>query len=82
MKHSVKEKIINLLQKTNNDMLLEQVYSILDSAVNSERGEIWNSLSVKDREDTMLSIRESQVQGNLIDHEDAMKEIRAKLGWI
>jgi hypothetical protein len=59
MEHSLKEKIIDLLQHTNNDKLLEQVYSILDSAINSSNGEIWNGLKESDRRETLLSLKES-----------------------
>jgi hypothetical protein len=81
MKHSLKEKIIDLLQHTNNDKLLEQVYSILDSAINSSKGEIWNGLKEEDRKETLLSVKEAADPYNIINHEDAMKEIRTKLGW-
>jgi hypothetical protein len=81
MEHSLKEKIIDLLQHTNNDKLLEQVYSILDSAINSSRGEIWNGLKENDRKETLLSLKESTDPYNIINHQEGMKEMRTRLGW-
>lgn len=81
MENSVKEKIINLLQKTENIELLQQVYSILDNNINFQEGEIWNNLSVEERNEIYLSAREGENPENLIDHEEAIREIRNKLGW-
>lgn len=81
MEYSVREKIIALLLQTDNDKLLEQVYSILDSAINSQNGEIWNTLSKAEKQNTILSLEESESTENLVDHDQVMQEVRAKLGW-
>lgn len=81
MEHSIREKIIDLLLRTDDDKLLEQVYAVLDSAINAPNNGIWNNLTAEERNETLLSLEESNTADNLVDNEEVRREIRAKLGW-
>ncbi|MEX2336760.1 MAG: hypothetical protein WD555_05775 [Fulvivirga sp.] len=81
MRNSVKDKIIDLVKQTENVRLLEQVYAILDSELHGAKGQIWDSLSAEEKKETYQSLKESESSENLIDHEQAMKDIRRELGW-
>jgi uncharacterized protein YjgD (DUF1641 family) len=79
MLETVKRKLIQLVEESNDEGLLTQVYSVLES--HSETKDIFDDLTEKDKAETMLSLNESKEAYNLIDHEEAMETIRNNLGW-
>ena len=81
MKEKIKNKIIQLVNSTKDQKLLERVYNILDSRSNFTEGQLIDSLTLKQKEETELSLNESKEEYNLEDHDSIMKEIRDKFGW-
>ena len=81
MDTNVKDKIIDLVQRSTNGELLDQVYAILDSNLNYREGQIFQQLTVEEQAETIKSLKESEEEKNLIDHDTAMKDIRKKFGW-
>ena len=81
MNEAIKKKIIQLVNTTKDQLLLEQVYNILDSRSNFAESQLFNNLSENDKRETELSLKESKSEENLIDHDSVMKEIRTIFGW-
>jgi len=81
MKEKIKNKIIQLVNSTKDQKLLEHVYNILDSRSNFTEGQLIDNLTLKQKEETELSLNESEEEYNLEDHDSIMKEIRDKFGW-
>ena len=81
MKEKIKNKIIQLVNSTKDQKLLEHVYNILDNRSNFTEGQLIDSLTLKQKEETELSLNERKEEYNLEDHDSIMKEIRDKFGW-
>lgn len=76
----VKKKIIELVEKSENSVFLEQIYSIMDSNTLPE-GELLNLLNAEEKEETYQSLKDVEDPENLIGQDEAMEQIRSKLGW-
>lgn len=76
----VKKKIIELVEKSENSVFLEQIYSIMDSNTSPE-GELLNLLNAEEKEETYQSLKDVEDPENLISQDEAMEQIRSKLGW-
>lgn len=70
----IKDDLHSLIDKIDNDDLLEMVYKILDSRNKSTEGELIRSLSEEQKKELYESYDESQDESNLID----LNELRAK----
>ena len=81
MENSIRKKIIQLVNATHDQKLLEQVYNVLDSQNNFSENQLFENLSSDQKKDTELSLQESKEKYNLEDHDSVMKEIRNKFGW-
>ena len=81
MKEKIRNKIIQLVNTTKDQKLLEQVYNILDSRANFTENQLFENLTNEQKRETELSLGESGEESNLEDHESVMKEIRARFGW-
>jgi len=81
MKEKLKNKIIQIVNSTKDENLLEQVYNILDSRSHFTENQLFENLNDHKKNETKLSLAESDDKLNLEDHESVMKEIRAKFGW-
>lgn len=81
MENRIRKKIIQLVNATHDQKLLEQIYNVLDSQNNFAENQLFKNLSSSQKKDTELSLRESEEEYNLIDHDSVMKEIRNKFGW-
>ncbi len=76
----VKKKIIELVEKSENSVFLEQIYTIMDSN-NSDEGELLNLLSAEEKKETYQSLKDIEDPDKLISQDEAMNKIRKKLGW-
>ena len=76
----VKKKIIALVEKSENSVFLEQIYTIMDSN-KSDEGELLNFLSAEEKKETYQSLKDMEDPDNVISQDEAMNEIRKKLGW-
>ena len=70
----IKDNLHSLIDKIDNDDLLEIVYKILNSRNKGTEGELIRSLSEEQKEELYESYDESLDESNLID----LNELRAK----
>jgi hypothetical protein len=70
----IKDDLHSLIDKIDNNDLLEMVYKILDSRSKSKEGEIIRSLSEEQKKELYESYDESLDESNLID----LNELRDK----
>ena len=70
----IKDDLHSLIDKIDNDDLLEMVYKILDSRNKSIEGELIRGLSEQQKKELYESYDESQDESNLID----LDKLRAK----
>lgn len=70
----IKDNLHSLIDKIDNDDLLEMVYKILNSRNKGTEGELIRSLSQEQKKELYESYDESQDESNLID----LNELRAK----
>jgi hypothetical protein len=70
----IKDNLHSLIDKIDNDDLLEMVYKILNSRNKGTEGELIGSLSEEQKKELYESYDESQDESNLID----LNELRAK----
>ena len=81
MKEKIKNKIIQLVNSTKDQKLLEQVYNILDSRSNFTESQLFDNLTFEQKTETELSLRESKEEYISENHESVMEDIRNKFGW-
>jgi hypothetical protein len=70
----IKDDLHALIDKIDNNELLEAVYQLLDSRNRNTEGELISSLSAEQKKELYESFEESQDESNLID----LNELRAK----
>ena len=70
----IKDNLHSLIDKIDNDDLLEMVYKILNSRDKGTEGELIRSLSEEQKKELYESYDESLDESNLID----LNELRAK----
>ena len=70
----IKDDLHSLIDKTDNDNLLEIVYRILDSKGGDKEGELINSLSPDQKKELYEAYDESFDEANLID----LQKLKAK----
>lgn len=70
----LKSDLHNLLDKINNEHLLQSLYEFLKEQENSTAGQIWNSLSEQQKKEVYQSYEESEQEQNLKSWEDIKKK--------
>lgn len=70
----IKDNLHSLIDKIDNDVLLELVYELLDSKNSNTEGELIKSISEVQRKELYESYEDSQDDSNLID----LEQLRAK----
>jgi hypothetical protein len=60
----------NLIDTIDNENILLFFYDMMKRKSSSKDGQIWNKLSVEQKEELLLSIKESENTDNLISHEE------------
>ena len=68
----IKQRLFNLIQKSDDEHRLEIVYQILDQGTIKINDEV--KLSAKQEQELLKSYEESWNEENLIDHETLIKE--------
>ena len=68
----IKQRLFNLIQKSDDEHRLEMVYQILDQGTIKINDEV--KLSAKQEQELLKSYEESWNEENLIDHETLIKE--------
>lgn len=81
MENKLKSKIIQLVNASKDQNLLEQIYNILDNQSHFSESKLLDSLTPEQRRETEMSLKESREDYNLEDHDSVMKDIRKNFGW-
>ncbi|MEQ8358738.1 MAG: hypothetical protein RH860_04565 [Cytophagales bacterium] len=72
-KTELKSVIHQIVDRIQSEHLLETIYDFLKTRENSKPGEIWESLTVEQKREVLISFEESEDEKNLIDIEDVIK---------
>ena len=70
----LKKSFHNLIDSIDNANLLENFYDLIKKRTSSKDGQLWNSLSKKEREELLLAFEESEDPANLKSHEEMKKK--------
>ena len=70
----LKSNLHKMVDKIDNEQLLHAIYDFLKDRMNSEEGNIFRSLTEKQKKEVYLSYQESEDQDNLISWEDVKKK--------
>ena len=77
----IKSKIFELVSRSNDEGLLEQVYNILENNMNYKENQLFEQLPDYHKAEILRSLTESGDPNNLLDHEQVMTDIRKSYGW-
>ncbi len=67
-----KEAFHKLNDKIEDEGQLNDYYNLISKLNNSQEGILWNSLTLEQKEELMLSYEESKDPKNLISHEEVV----------
>lgn len=67
-----KEAFHKLIDKIEDEGLLNDYYNLISKLNNSQEGALWNSLTLEQKEELLLSYEESKDPINLISHEEVV----------
>ena len=70
----LKSNLYKILDKTDNEQLLQTVYDFLKQSESAEKVQIWKTLTEEQKKEVYLSYEESQDDKKLIDWEDVKKK--------
>jgi len=74
MPNSIKQKLHDLIEKTDNESLLNQIYEfLLAHTTTPVNGDLWNMLSIEQQKELLLSLEESNDATNLISNEEVKR---------
>lgn len=71
---SIKQKLHDLIEKIDNESLLNQVYELIYKKNISKEGDLWSKLTTDQQKEVLLSLEESNDPNNLISNEEVKKE--------
>jgi hypothetical protein len=66
----IKKNFHSLIDSIDNENILLFFYDLMKRRSTSKEGQIWNRLSNDQKQELLLSVRESENPDNLISHED------------
>ena len=66
----IKKSFHNLIDSIDNENILLLFYDIMKSKSSSMEGQIWNRLTREQKEELMLSLKESENSENLMSNEE------------
>jgi hypothetical protein len=72
----LKSELHNIVDRIQDERLLQVVYHFLSQRENSEEGLMWKSLTEEQRKEVLLAYEESEDERNLIDWEEVKKSLK------
>jgi len=75
-----KEDFHNLIEKIEDEEILKGYFKLIQRLNNNQSGDLWDGLSLEEREELLLSYDESFDPKNLLSHEDVKKQHEKWLG--
>jgi len=79
MAPSIKQKIYDLIDKIDNESILNQVYELIYKKSSSKEGDLWDKLTPYQQKELLQNLEESDDPQNLIPNEE-VKTINRK--WL
>lgn len=76
---TLKKEFHDLIDKTDNTVLLEQFYRALVSRIDNSKHELWDSLTESEKNEVLIAFEESKNEKNLVSY-DSVKEKHKK--WL
>jgi len=73
MATSIKQKLHDLIEKSDNESLLNQVYELIYKKNSSKEGDLWSQLTSEQQAEVLLSLEESNDPNNLISQEEVKR---------
>lgn len=71
----LKSNLHKIVDKIDNEQLLQTIYDFLKLSQNSKEGQIWKSLTEEQKKEVYLSYQESEDDKNLVSWDDVNKKI-------
>lgn len=72
----LKSNIHDIVDRIQNEELLQTIYDFLKVKETNKPGELWESLTKEQKEEVYLSFEESEDESNLIDRESFFKRTK------
>jgi len=66
----LKSNLHKVIDRIQNEELLQAIYDFLKTRENSQSGKLWKSLSAEQKEELLASYEESENDENLISNDD------------
>jgi len=72
----LRSELHSIVDRIQDDRLLQAVYYFLSQRENSEEGLMWKSLTDEQKNEVLLAYEESEDNANLIDWEEVKKSLK------
>ncbi len=72
----LKSNLHKIVDKIDNEQLLQTIYDFLKLSENSQEGEIWKSLTEEQKKEVYLSYQESEDDKNLVTWDEVNKKVK------
>ena len=72
----LKSNLHKIVDKIDNEQLLQTIYDFLKLGENSQEGQIWKSLTEEQKKEVYLSYQESEDDGNLVSWDEVNKKVK------
>ena len=71
---ALKKNFHLLIDSIENENLLISFYELMKKRSSSKEGQLWNKLTLKEQDELLLSLKESENSDNLISHDVMVKK--------
>jgi hypothetical protein len=75
-KATLRSNLHKLIDKIDNQNLLEEYYKEIKSIIEKSRGNVWDTLTDEQKKDVLLSYEESEDDDRLLDHDTVMNKYK------
>ena len=72
----LKTNLHKIVDRIDDERLLNAIYSFLQVRENSEEGQMWKSLTEEQKKEVLLAYEESEDDANLIEDKDIWKDLK------
>ena len=72
----LKANLHKIVDKIDNEQLLQTIYDFLKLSENSQEGQIWKSLTEEQKKEVYLAYQESEDDKNLVAWEEVNKKVK------
>ena len=72
----LKSDLHKIVDKIDNEQLLQTIYDFLKLSENSQEGQIWKSLTKEQKKEVYLSCQESEDDRNLVSWDEVNKKVK------